>query len=38
MYVVFVAEIKIEIGIDEKDDNKDNDDNDESGGGGDDPR
>jgi len=38
VYVVFVAEIKIEIGIDEKDDNKDNDDNDESGGGGDDPR
>lgn len=38
MYVVYVAEIKIEIGIDEKDDNKDNDDNDESGGGGADPR
>lgn len=38
MYVVYVAEIKVEIGIDEKDDNKDNDDNDESGGGGADPR
>jgi len=38
VYVVYVAEIKIEIGIDEKDDNKDNDDNDESGGGGADPR